>query len=523
MASWTDGYVTDIQYTSGFYRELAPSLLIYVALITGQRAPSLEEPFTYCELGCGQGFGTNIIAAANPQGRFWGFDFNPAQIANARRLAARAGLKNVTFGEDSFEQLARRPDGDLPKFDFIVLHGIYSWITEANRNAIVRFIAQNLRAGGLVYVSYNSLPGWSAAGPLQRLILEHAKANPERSDRQFDAARTFMHQLREGGARYFAVNPAVVSRLEGMDRQSRNYLAHEYLNGSWHPLYHADVVRELEPAKLTFVASANILENIDGISVPKDVRPILNTLSDPVMVQTVKDYALNQQFRRDVFVKGASVIPSVEHLATLRETRFLATRSFPDKTLTFQTPLGEATASDEVYRPLYEPLTQEHGISIGEALTLPSLSGQPLQTIAQSLAVLSGTGHAHPALSIVSPEADACAARFNRSVIESVLDGSDLSFLASARIGSGIPVSAIDMFAIDALWKDADLVAGDLATEIWKRMLRSGRRVNQDGEALTEEADNLKALVGMAETILKEKFPIWRSLGLLAQSGSRHA
>jgi hypothetical protein len=108
-------------------------------------------------------------------------------------------------------------------------------------------------------------------------------------------------------------------------------------------------------------------------------------------------------------------------------------------------------------------------------------------------------------------------------VIESVLDGSDLSFLASARIGSGIPVSAIDMFAIDALWKNVDLVAGDLATEIWKRMLRSGRRVNQDGEALTEEADNLKALVGMAETILKEKFPIWRSLGLLAQSGSQHA
>lgn len=515
MASWTDGYVTDIQYTSGFYRELAPSLLTYVALITGQRAPSLEEPFTYCELGCGQGFGTNIVAAANPQGRFWGFDFNPAQIANARRLAARAGLENVTFGEDSFEQLARRPQGDLPQFDFIVLHGIYSWITEANRNAIVRFIAQNLRSGGLVYVSYNSLPGWSAAGPLQRLILEHAKANPARSDRQFEAALAFMRQLKEGGARYFAANPAAVSRLEGMDRQSRNYLAHEYLNGSWHPLYHADVVRELEPAKLTFVASANILENIDSISVPRDVRPILASLSEPVMIQTVKDYALNQQFRRDVFVKGASAFPAIEHLAALRKMRFLPARPFPDKVLTFQTPLGEATAADEVYKPLYKPLMQEHGVSVDEALTLPDLSGQSLQTVSQSLAVLSGAGYAYPALPAVSPEADACANRFNRAVVERVLDGDDLSFLASARIGSGVPVSAVDMFAIDALWQEAGLVAGDLAAEIWKRMLRSGRRVNEDGKPLSEEADNLKALAGMAETILKEKLPIWRSLGLV--------
>lgn len=522
MASWTDGYVTDIQYTSGFYRELAPSLLTYVALITGQRAPSLEEPFTYCELGCGQGFGTNIVAAANPKGRFWGFDFNPAQIANARRLAARAGLDNVTFGEQSFEQLSRLPDSALPKFDFIVLHGIYSWITEANRDAIVRFITGNLKAGGLVYVSYNSLPGWSAAGPLQRLILEHAKANPARSDRQFDAALAFMRQLKEGGARYFVANPAAVSRLEGMDRQSRNYLAHEYLNGSWHPLYHADVVREFEPAKLGFVASANILENIDSISVPKDLRPILGSLSDPVMIQTVKDYAINQQFRRDVFVKGASGYPVPEHLAALRKMRFLATRSFPDKTLTFQTPLGEATASDEAYRPLYEPLMRENGTSIEEALALEGFSGQPLQAVAQSLAILSGAGYAHPAVPNFSPEDDARAARFNSAVIERVFDGDDLSFLASARIGSGVPVSAIDMFAIDTLRQDAGLAADALAAEIWKRMLRSGRRVNQDGKALTEESDNLKALAGMAETILKEKLPSWRSLGLLAQLGNQH-
>ena len=133
MSSWTAGYVLDIQYTSGFYRELAPALLGYVALSQGIRPTSLPDGATYCELACGQGFGTNLIAASNPGLKVWGFDFNPAQIANARRLASKAGLTNVTFGDESFEQMANAPEGTYPPFDVITLHGIYSWISAENR------------------------------------------------------------------------------------------------------------------------------------------------------------------------------------------------------------------------------------------------------------------------------------------------------------------------------------------------------------------------------------------------------
>ena len=98
---WTHGYVADISYDYSFFAELAPINIVFNLLDGGFFPPSLEE-FTYCELGCGQGFTTNILAATNPQGEFWGVDFNPTHIAAAKRLAEAARLENIHFFRSQF-------------------------------------------------------------------------------------------------------------------------------------------------------------------------------------------------------------------------------------------------------------------------------------------------------------------------------------------------------------------------------------------------------------------------------------
>src|SRR6478752_4438102 len=97
MAAWSEGYVTDIPYTSQYYPELAPGFLAFNCLRQSVRPPSLGPGSNYLELGCGQGFGLNLLAAANPAMQFLGIDFHPCQIANAQQLARAAGLANVTF------------------------------------------------------------------------------------------------------------------------------------------------------------------------------------------------------------------------------------------------------------------------------------------------------------------------------------------------------------------------------------------------------------------------------------------
>ena len=88
MSDWTDGYVTNTDYTSHFYPYLAPQAQNFAVLLAGAMPADISDGFTYCELGCGQGYTTALLAAANPGGRFWGVDFNPSHIAGANKMSS---------------------------------------------------------------------------------------------------------------------------------------------------------------------------------------------------------------------------------------------------------------------------------------------------------------------------------------------------------------------------------------------------------------------------------------------------
>jgi len=512
MSSWTDGYVSDIQYTAGFYRELSPGYLSALLNVQGYRAPDPAATFTYCELACGQGFGTNILAASYPHGQFWGYDFNPAQIANATRLARNAGLSNITFGEESFESLVRSGRTDIPMFDYITLHGIYSWISAENRGYIIDFISRHLKPGGVVYVSYNCLPGWASVAPLQRLMREHAALHPGRSDRQVEGAMAFIDRLKEAGAGYFTVNPSLASRMDSMKNANRHYLAHEYLNGYWFPLYHADVVRELDRAKLNFVASATVLDNIDTFSVPEAVRKVLADVTDPVLYQTVKDYTINQAFRKDVFVRGAAKLNRLEHDAALRALTFTSILRRQDHTLEFRTPLGNAAGAAAVYEPIFDAIADQTIVSLADLLQVPALKTQGLSGLVQAFQLMLSSAHIHPTL----PRAvGSAAARFNRAVAEEIVAGTDYGVLAAPVIGTGLATGFVEACSIPALCDNPAISAEALRDIVWGNMARAGRRLIKDGKQVESAAENLAGLTEPVQRIIDARVPLWRKLGIL--------
>ena len=146
--SWSDGYNADTEYTSHFFAELAPPLLDLAALTAGVMPPEREGGrFRYCELGCGNGMSTAILAASHPNAEFVGIDFMPVHVANARRAAKRGGLKNARFLELSFADACRE---DLGSFDYIVAHGVLSWVSPQGRAEMVEFFRRFLAPGGLV-------------------------------------------------------------------------------------------------------------------------------------------------------------------------------------------------------------------------------------------------------------------------------------------------------------------------------------------------------------------------------------
>src|SRR5262249_30823457 len=174
IPAWTEGYMSDVSYTLGFYRELAPGFLRFACHVSGVEGPQLRPGLRYCELGCGRGYGTLLLAAANPRIEFVAIDFNPAHIAEAQALARRADVSNVTFHEMSFVDAARSTDPALASFDVVALHGIYTWVDRKVRDHIHDFVRAKLVPGGTAFVSYNALPGWAPMMPVQRIFQETA-------------------------------------------------------------------------------------------------------------------------------------------------------------------------------------------------------------------------------------------------------------------------------------------------------------------------------------------------------------
>lgn len=316
------GYRTDVAYLRQFSPYLSPPNLRMVAALNGYEPPPGDD-FTYCELGCGMGDTLATLAAANPGGRFWGVDLHPEHVAAGRGLATSGGLDNVQFLERDFDDLARE---DLPRFDFVVAHGVLSWISPAKRRTVIEFARARLNPGGILYASYNALPGWAAVEPLRRLLLDATRDvegdSAARARRGIDVARA----LFDGGARYFTDNPITKSVLQQMTNLSVPYVVHEYFHDHWHPMYFRDLAAEMTapaPAdELHFVGQFPLHLNYRALAIPEGLRDAFARIQDRTTYESMSDFATNLSFRSDVYVKGA-----VESSDDVR-ARYLDTTTF---------------------------------------------------------------------------------------------------------------------------------------------------------------------------------------------------
>ena len=286
-------------YVDTFFRELSPTWLNYVAALRGVAPPRIDRQFTYLELGCGYGQSVTVHAAAFPQAEFHGCDIDSEHIGAARRYAAAIGVHNVQFHEASFDALS---DGE--PFDYIVLHGTYSWVDTNARAAIRRVIERRLKPGGLAYVSYNCYPGWSTEVPLRKLFTELADAgHGALRERIRDASRT-LQRLSDANFAFFAAHPEARAATQSYSRQQPEYLAHELLGDAWDALYSVDVADEMRDAHLSFVGSATLADNHPELLMNDPAAHAIAQLPTERQRTLAEDFAMNRAFRRDVFVHG---------------------------------------------------------------------------------------------------------------------------------------------------------------------------------------------------------------------------
>ncbi|MCB8821561.1 methyltransferase regulatory domain-containing protein [Microvirga rosea] len=511
MANWASGYVVDVDYTHGFYRELAPSYLSFLALIQGIQAPDRRKgTLAYCELGCGQGFSTNVLAAANPQIRFYATDFNPTHTVGAENLARAAQLENVHFFNDSFAEFLIRDD--LPAFDFITLHGIYSWISQENRRNIVEFIRRKLKPGGIVYASYNTMPGWASVMPLRRLLVEHA--NGQKTGSQTARIRdsiAFAERLSQLGSRYFVNHPKLNDRLNAIKAKDSHYVAHEYFNSHLNPFYFIDVAQELEDAKLRWVGPANPLETVDELNLSEEQRKILADIDDIPLRETVRDHIVDQSFRKDLFVKGPLKLG--KSMARERWLDMGFALSQPDSAI--PTEVKGRGYNLQIQPDFHDALTgalDHKPQSLREIMAVPKVAKYGIDKVIQTLVCLVGQGHCHPCLHL-----DEVAMRsshthnFNKAVATHTTHEYVYSTFASPVTGSGIRMDQIDQM----IWLGLEQGEQNLPEFVWRTMLETGHRLARDGKTLSTKEEHVEELQVRATRFQQKSIPLLRTLGIV--------
>jgi SAM-dependent methyltransferase len=406
MAAWDEGYVTDVAYTRNFFSETTPAWLSASALFMGHRPPDLSRAFTYADLGCGHGLTAIVVAATCPQAEVWGFDFNPAHIESARMLADRAGIANVRFQEVSFKELATSPAPSLPSFDFMVSHGVLSWISPENQNYLLRTIGQCLRPGGLAYVSYNVATGWGGMPPVHTLMRLLARSAGPGTDQAAAGVLDYLDRLQKADAGFFSANPGIEGRLQEIRRQDPRYIAHEFLNEDWHPLMFADVHAGMAEVKCSYIGSATLTENIDVVSIAQTMQDLVRHTADPVLKETVRDFASAKGFRRDIYRRGVLPVPGVEHagLIDALELEWLG-RPVEDP-IKLPTPLGIVGGLSAIYGPLVEML-RAGPCTIGTIRGHSAWAAGSVPDLLQAITLMMSGGYIHPAL----PQSVAATAR----------------------------------------------------------------------------------------------------------------
>lgn len=511
MSDWNAGYVTDIGYTFGYYTELNPLRIQLAFLNAGIKAP---ETGTACELGFGQGVSTVVHAAASTVA--WsGTDFNPAQAAFARDLNLAAG-SNAQLFDDAFADFCARPE--LPDFDFIALHGIWSWISDENRHVIVDFVRRKLKVGGVLYISYNTLPGWSAVGPLRKLLAEHASTLSAEGVgvlKRVDDAIAFTDKLLATNPLYARINTQVAPRFEKLKEQNRQYLAHEYFNEHWLPMYFADMAQWLEPAKLTYACSANYLDAIDAINLSAEQLAMLKEIEDPLFRQTVRDYMVNQQFRKDYWVKGAVRLSPLEQVEALLTQRVMLGAYRPGIELTVKGALGDCTLSESIYNPILDLLADYQPRTIGQIEQLLQAKSIARGQLFQAVMVLAGMG----CLVAVQDDktiglAQKHTAVLNQRLMMHTRSSNDITVLASPVTGGGVTVFRIQQLFLLAISRSQKQPA-DWANFVWQILSAQKQGVLKEGKALQTAEENTAELLEQANTFAEKQLPMLKALKVI--------
>ncbi|MBN9119242.1 MAG: class I SAM-dependent methyltransferase [Planctomycetes bacterium] len=297
-AAATNSY-DDVPYESLPFAQTHPSRLATVATLFGLRPPPVNR-CRVLELGCAAGGNLVPMAEALPDSWFVGVDLSARQIEEGERAVRKCGLNNLSLRHASITDI----DETYGHFDYILCHGVFSWVPRDVQEKILDVCADHLTPNGVAYISYNTYPGWHMRGMIRDMMRHHALRfdTPLRRVEQARALLDFLAQSARKDAGAYGV--LLRNELEFMRDQSDHYIYHEQLEDVNDPVYFHQFIGRATPRGLKYLGEARISTMVSG-NFGADVQKALEVLAaDQIQTEQYLDFVRNRTFRETLLVRA---------------------------------------------------------------------------------------------------------------------------------------------------------------------------------------------------------------------------
>lgn len=304
MSSPTDPLTATISsydeapYPAGSHAETTPNRLGAMGRLFGL-ATSAPSTARVLEIGCADGSNLLPMVERAPEARFVGIDASKVQIEKARKAQESAGLKNV---ELRCQNILEFPTEGV-EFDYVIVHGIFSWVPDAVRDRILQICEQCLAPKGVAYISYNAYPGWHMRQSLRDMMLYHTRAftDPKAKVGQARALLKFLVDSVPKENNAFGV--FLAGELELLAKQPDNYLRHDILEEVNTPFYFHEFIERASRHRLQYLSEASIATMLAD-NFPATVQTTLGQVTKNIIAQEqYMDFLRNRPFRQTLLCR----------------------------------------------------------------------------------------------------------------------------------------------------------------------------------------------------------------------------
>lgn len=292
-----------VPYESFPFPQTHPDRLATIGRLFGLVPPDLAR-CRVLELGCAAGGNLIPLAQAQPGAEFVGVDLSAVQVAQGQAVIAALGLNNIRLHAMSITDV----DESVGAFDYILCHGVYSWVPDQVQDKILALCARQLTDQGIAYVSYNTLPGWRMRGMIRDLMRYHAMQFAEPGDRVAQARSILDFLAQWVPSKNDAYGMLLQSELEGLRHAPDYYILHEHLEDINEPLYFHEFMARARGHGLQYLAEAEfstvLLSNF-----PKEAADTLWRIApDAIRQEQFMDFLRNRSFRQTLLVRDGLVV-----------------------------------------------------------------------------------------------------------------------------------------------------------------------------------------------------------------------